>query len=631
MHTQHTKKHDETNSNGSGACVSPTWPRSLGIAICAAWLTVPMSLHGEGIGTMEAIRTYVEFADGTHRGIHDPETGTKGFPDEDYDATTAMVINWHSNPEANPDHQARLEFRMEHPATTDWRVANGESLPFWHREEIVNRVILTGLEPNSVYAYRVKDEGTLFRFRTMPSSLEEREVTLVITGDHQRPNWSTTAHNNAKLAAALKPDMFIMKGDFVNCEGNVTPDNARRWARYLNILYHTESGYFLYDAEIDGTVFANMVIPHIGILGNHETGDRNHIRWPSCVATGMTEPGFPAFTAANWMELLFHFPYRSEGFFSEFRPEHPNLNPNSAQEGFGHGGFGKLSFSDYLLLIGLDNSQNWEGEPDQGLRDWRGKPITDTWPWFETHHSDVRQDLWLQNLLEPEGGPTAGERYENIIPFWHRGLFGASRAQMTLKNRGIMEYWLPILHRNGVKYFGEAHDHAYLHTVPMGISTEQPAGTYIEKVRYRPNRWRLPGDLPQSYLDDFFSVQCLKDESTNEIVGWAYKGHYITHDPHGMRAFGHGGWAAGRSSRGARRAGNAGWWFAEENRGGKIVTGSASYGMKTLRLRPGSMVSEFIPVTELARVEEGKEPERLHHLEWNHTRQEWIDLLDPDS
>jgi hypothetical protein len=237
--------------------------------------------------------------------------------------------------------------------------------------------------------------------------------------------------------------------------------------------------------------FTNMIIPHVAILGNHETGDKHHIRWPTCVVTGSSNPGFPQFTAANWMELLFHFPFRSEGFYSEFRPDHPNINKNTLQSGFGHGGFGKLSFSDYLLLIALDNSQNWEGKPDKGLHDWQGNPIIDTWPWFETHYSDVRQDLWLKNLLEPKDGPSAGEIYENIIPVWHRGLFGSARLNMSLKNRAMMEYWLPILYRNGVKFFAEAHDHLYGRSIPMGISDEQPHNTYLEKVYYQPQSWRL--------------------------------------------------------------------------------------------------------------------------------------------
>lgn len=580
----------------------------------------------EPLGENEALRVYVEFADGTHRGSYDPQTGRGGFPDEPYDATTAMVVNWHRLPGARPEWDDRLRYRRVHPERSEWLRAQGDSFEFWHRPERIQRAVLTRLQPNSVYEFQVREGGRVFRFRTMPACLEERSVSIVMTGDHQQPSWSSTTHQLARLTARLQPDMFVVKGDYVNCEGRVTAGNAERWARYLDTLYGVEDGYFLYDAEIGGQRFENLIIPHVGILGNHETGDQHHIRWPSCVNTGRSTPGYPRFTAANWMELLFHFPYRSEGFYSEFRPDHPNINPEHAQEGFGHGGFGKLSFSDYLLLIGLDNSQNWEGEPERGLRDWQGNLITERWPWFETHHSDVRQDLWLQDLLEPEDGPPARERYQHILPFWHRGLFGSSRLQMSLKNRGLMEYWLPILYRNGVRMFGEAHDHQYGHTVPMTITETQPEGTYVEKVPYQPMSWSLSPDLPEDYLDEFFTVACLKDEETGQIVGWAYRDRFITYHPRGMRAFGHGGWGGGRAGISNRGAGNAGWWFSDPERGGKTITGSRSYHVHRIVLSPRGLVTQGVGPGQLERLEQGEPPEWLHHLKWDRSANEWIDL-----
>ena len=577
------------------------------------------------IGQNEAIRTYMEFADGTHRGLFDPAKNLGGFADESYDATTAMVINWHSMPEKNPEHNALLEFRSEHPAVSQWQIAEGESHPFWHREERVNRVILKSLHPNTVYAFRVKEGGEIYRFRTMPSSLEQRPVKIVIASDHQSPEWNKYAHDNAKMSALLQPDFFLALGDFVSCEGQVTGENANRWALYLDNLYNTKSGYFLYDATIDGHTFLNMIIPHVSILGNHDTGDKNHIRWPTCVVTSSSEPGFPKFTAANWMELLFHFPFKSEGFYSEFRPDHPNINPDHVQQGYGHGGFGKLSFSDYLLLVALDNSQNWEGKPDQGLRDWRGNAITDTWPWFESQYSDVRQDLWLKSLLEPENGPPAGEVYENIIPVWHRGLFGSTRLNMSLKNRGLMEYWLPILYRNGVKFFAEAHDHTYGRSVPMGITTDMPENTYTEVVYYQPQSWTLTPNLTQSYLDKYYGVNCLKDKQTDEIIGWEYKGHYITHNPKGMRAFGYGGWAAGRGSIGGRGAGNAGWWFADPDKGGQHFTGNQSYHINVIHLSTEGLTTEAIDSGELNKIQNGDQPDFIHHLVWDKKKETWSD------
>ena len=574
------------------------------------------------LGENEAIRTYTEFADGSNRGMYDSESDKGGFPDESYDATTAMVINWHRLPEEQSNMDSRVRYRKVHPTASSWTHAEGESFEFWYREEKVNRVILTGLSPGSIYEYKVKEDGEVFRFQTMPSSLDKRPVKIVMTADHQTEPWGQIAHDNAKMAAIQKPDMFVVVGDFVNDEGEVTEENASRWATYLDYLYGVDEGYFFYEKEIEGQVFDNIVIPHVSVLGNHETGKFNHIRWPADLYSP-TGPEYPTFVAANWSELLFHWPYKSEGFYSEFGPDHPNLDPESAQDGFGHGGFGKLSFSNYLLLIGMDNSQNWEGEPDRGLRDRDGNLITERWPWFETHHSEVRQDLWLENLLEPENGPTAGEVYSHIIPVWHRGLFGTGRMNMTLKNRPLLKYWLPILYRNGVKLIKEAHDHNFTRTVPLQITSEQPDNTYLKKVYYDPHTWDLTENLSQEYLDNFFAVNSLIDNDSDEIVGWEYDGKYITYAPEGTITVGHGGWTAGRRDPGQWGGGNAGLWFVDKGRGGDTFGGSESYHMTTVYLTNDDLTVEAYHPDQLSNFENAIEPIPIHRFRWDKTDEKW--------
>lgn len=574
------------------------------------------------LGNHEAVRTYVEFADGSNRGRVDPVTGEHGYPDEGYDATSAMVINWHRLPESDSRRNARLHYRKITPTRSDWKLAEGKYFEFWFREELVNRVVLRELDPGSIYEYKVSENGKVFRIRTMPSDLEERSVKIVMTSDHQTPSWSDISHANAKIAALQKPDMFVVAGDFVNDEGRITSENADHWATYLDNLYGSEDGYFIYDKEIDGEVYENLVIPHVGVLGNHETGEEHHIRWPTDLYA--SQPGYPMFVAANWMELLFHWPFRSEGFYSEFRPDHPNMNPDHVREGFGHGGFGTLSFSDYLLFIGMDNSQNWEGPPDQGLRDWKGDRISEKWPWFETHHSDVRQDLWLKDVLEPKGEISAGERYTHILPVWHRGLFGTARMNMTLKNRGLLNYWLPLLYRNGVKLIKEGHDHNYARTVPMKISEKQPENTYIEDIYYQPQTWKLSEDLDQSYVDEFYAIRTLNDLGTDDIVGWGYGNKYISYDSEGMIVIGHGGWSAGRRKVGERGGGNAGMWFVDSEKGGDAYGNRDSFHMTTVHLTNDHLTVEAFHPDQLSQFIEGKIPDPFYRFRWNITEKKWL-------
>ncbi len=586
-------------------------------------LTVSCSDHKSSqLGENEAIRVYVEFADGKNRGIYDPITDSKGFPDEDYDATTAMVINWHKMPENNDFQNARIRYRKVHPIETDWVTKEGGCFEFWFREEIICRILLNNLDANSLYEFQVNKNGQTFRFRTMPESLDERPVKIALTADHQTPNWSKIAHNNAKIVALNKPDMFVVVGDYVNDEGMITEDNAIRWAKYLDVLYGVESGHFLYDIVIEGNVYENLIIPHVTVLGNHETGQRNHMRWPA----DFYSPGgsnYPMFVSANWLELLFHWPYKSEGFYNEYNPNHPNIDPEHVRENFGHGGFGKLSFSDYLLFVALDNSQNWEGEPEKNLRDRDGNLITEKWPWFENLHADIRQDIWLQNLLEPEGKQTAGEIYDYIIPVWHRGLFGTGRLNMSYKNRGLLKYWLPVLYRNNVKIIKEAHDHNFTRTVPMSIYKDQPSNTYLEKVAYHPHSWELTDQFDDRYLEENFTVNVLKDIDSDKIVGWEYDGNYIIYNETGMITIGHGGWAAGRRNPGQWGGGNAGLWFVDESKGGETFGGEESFHMTFIQLTNEELQVEAYHPDQLLNFKNGKEPVPIHRFKWVKHDESW--------
>src|SRR5690625_2009611 len=162
------------------------------------------------LGEQEAIRVYVEFADGTNRGMVDSDTRQGGLPDEDYDATTAMVINWHKSGENDSSMNGRIEFRKEFPDTSAWIQRDGETFEFWHRGELINRVLLQNLETISVYEFRVKEDDKTDHVRTMPASLYHRQCKMVITRDHKSPGSNTYANDNAEMTTLIQPDMIIV-------------------------------------------------------------------------------------------------------------------------------------------------------------------------------------------------------------------------------------------------------------------------------------------------------------------------------------------------------------------------------------------------------------------------------------
>ena len=538
-----------------------------------------------GSGAVE--RVYAEFDDGTFRGVPDGP----GRPDEPFDATTAMTVTWHAVPTGDTAADGTARYRRVAPTTGQWTTVTGDWRPFWHRDERIYRVELRGLRPDAVYEVEISTAAPRVHLHTMPASLGDRPVTIATAADLQRDGFDGVAGRLTDRLAATAPDLFVGGGDYVSANGQPSAGAATRWAGYLDGLYGLADGRFLVDKRIDGTRYPRVIVPHVTVIGNHETGRENHLRWPSCVATNKAEPGYPTYVPAQWLELLFHWPFRSEGWTSELSAAHPNADP-ATRAGFGHGGFGKLSFGDYLLLVVLDNNQNWETTPDPDLRDWEGNRIVDRWPWYGTRHGEVRQDRWLRTMLEPEDAPAAGDRYTHVLPFWHRGLFCTSRPNVTIKNREILSAWLPPLVRAGVRLVNEAHEHQYARTVPIGIGEEPPVGDRTERVPYEPNSWPVP-DVPDEYHRAYYTTECLMEDE--EIVGWCHDGVAAYHDPAGLIAAGHGGWGAGRGSIGGRGAGQAGWWFVDEDRGGRAIDGETSYHVRTITLDPTTItVAEYL-------------------------------------
>jgi len=332
----------------------------------------------------------------------------------------------------------------------------------------------------------------------------------------------------------------------------------------------------------------------------------------------LTQQGLPdiqSLPAPTGWSYCFYFPFGSEGFNAEFGPDHPNMDKANLVEGFNKGGFGSLSFGDYLLILSLNNIQFWEGAPDNEFLDWQGKPIVETWPWYGDIKCGIRQDQWLEKTM-------SRKPYTHILPFYHRGLFGGARLNMSHKNRDILKYWLPLFQKHNVRYITEGHDHMYVRTVPFSVSAEQPLDTYMDRVGYEPLSWELT-NVPDDYLNRYFTVNCIRELSTEHIIGWEYDGKYVKSSPEGMIVNGCGGWAAGRRGIGDRQAGNAGWWFVDKDKGGEIIDGQQSYYVTLINLSTSDISVESYHPSELQNIGISGEVKPFSNFRWHMTEKEW--------
>lgn len=129
---------------------------------------------------------------------------------------------------------------------------DGYSHSFPASERTIHRVELTGLAPDSMYEIRFDPEGALYRFRTMPKTLN-REVRIASGGDIGSGTWTETMN---RIAASHDPDFVLWGGDLAYCDG--TQIRLGRWYEFFDSLKKS-----LITAD-------RRLIPVLVTVGNHE-------------------------------------------------------------------------------------------------------------------------------------------------------------------------------------------------------------------------------------------------------------------------------------------------------------------------------------------------------------------------
>lgn len=236
------------------------------------------------------------------------------------DPTTTMTIDWHAL--ADAPREPVLEYRALGGA--DWTEARGASQPFPHCDRTIHRVELTGLDPATVYEFRPGADARVFRFRTMPATIDQ-PLRVAVGGDVRHSQAMMEKTNRVAMRHA--PDFIVWGGDLAYA--NSDPRHVDRWHEFFTAIKNT-----LIDAD-------GRVVPIVVAIGNHEvfwrpryTGDEAHLPdlW-----------GYANHDAAFFYDL-FAFPPRP--------------------------GIGALDFGKYLSLIILntDHGMAIPGEQTRWLR-----------------------------------------------------------------------------------------------------------------------------------------------------------------------------------------------------------------------------------------------------------------------
>ncbi|MDO5505475.1 MAG: metallophosphoesterase family protein [Pseudoxanthomonas suwonensis] len=242
------------------------------------------------------------------------------------DPTTTMTIDWHT---ADAGDGAQVQFRPadgEH----EWRSVGGSQQAFPFSDRTINRVELTGLQPDTDYLFRVGDFTRERRFRTMPSQIVTRPVRIALGGDVRG---TEPAARVSRFAMQHDPDFVIWGGDLAYANGD--EGNVSRWYELLDQTMHLL-------VTPDG-----RSVPVVMGIGNHEvrggyiTNNDHDLR-----------KALPAYT-------------QTDASRAQVAPFYYALVSWPGQPGWG-----ALDFGDYLslLLLDTDHSNPVDGEQTRWLQ-----------------------------------------------------------------------------------------------------------------------------------------------------------------------------------------------------------------------------------------------------------------------
>lgn len=237
------------------------------------------------------------------------------------DPLTTMTIDWHTPPD---EHEPALQYRVA-GSEEEWQKAQGATHDFPYSDRKIHRIELTGLTPDSTYAFQLKGFDRVYQFETMPENIVE-PLHIAAGGDLRHDRAMMTKTNIA--AMERRPDFILWGGDLAYA--NADPRNAHIWYEFFDVMMET-----LIDAN-------GRVVPIVTIIGNHE------VFW-----TGRHE---------DELDLVEEWGYKDHDsvfFYDLFA--HPKKDP----------GYGVLDFGNYLSLILLNSDQGEDihGEQAEWLED----------------------------------------------------------------------------------------------------------------------------------------------------------------------------------------------------------------------------------------------------------------------
>ena len=156
-------------------------------------------------------------------------TMTHGVAVGDVTASSAVIWSRSSAAPEMPDLPEMLVELGESPALTNPRVLRARAIA---EDDFTARVTVDGLEPNTIYHYRVRfdaSEPTTGWFRTAPSPSTVASLRFIVMGDlggHGYCREEGTGYAVFSAMEELEPDFLIANGDMIYADSECVAERA---------------------------------------------------------------------------------------------------------------------------------------------------------------------------------------------------------------------------------------------------------------------------------------------------------------------------------------------------------------------------------------------------------------------
>jgi hypothetical protein len=164
-----------------------------------------------------------------------------------------MTVLWFGSREESPK-----VLLYQQANGTDWLAAKPHFQKLDRSSLTIYSTKLTHLKPSTLYRFRFEQEGPVHLFKTLPETLSEHPVKVVIGGDIFLNKGVCSKMNQTALA--LDPDFAILGGDIAYAGGlhEKQKQGAEQWRAFFK-----QWAQQMMTAE-------GRVIPLVPVIGNHD-------------------------------------------------------------------------------------------------------------------------------------------------------------------------------------------------------------------------------------------------------------------------------------------------------------------------------------------------------------------------